>query len=231
VAVGPREIVTGHPSAALVQVFPRAPIVGADFEDGTAAGFNNVRGNVEVVSPGLGDTDYALAVTVDGSSKRSFVRARRPKREPTVSLAFDLAGNRVDLGDRQLDILTLYGPGRDFAKLTLEPKSPTSSQYRATLWAWDASAALDGSGDWRRVGRAQLPPAQSVRLGVEWRAASGPGARNGRVRLLRNGRVKGGLYDLDSDRQVINGLVLGLPYGSLGAAGGSFLVDEIELHR
>ncbi len=222
VAIGPREIVTGH--EGVVQVFPRAPIMAADFENGDTAGLDNVRGNVEVVSPGLADSDYTLAVTVDGTDTLSFVRSRQPKRDTTLSLSFELAMNRVDLGERAVDVVHLYSPSRSIVRMTLEAH-PVKDGYWAKLWAWEQD------GTWRELGQSWMPAAGSARMAIEWRAATGPGARNGRARLLRNDRVRAQALDLDTDRLFVNGLMLGLPAGSAGTVGGTFLIDGIELHR
>ena len=141
-----------------------------------------------------------------------------------MSLAFDLAANRVALRGKRVEILTLYGPSRDLVRLTLEP-DPARDQYWATLWAWE------NRGTWRKVGRARVPPMRSVRLGVGWRAATGLGARDGRARLLSDGRLRAQAGDLDSDRQVVNGLLLGLPKGARGTAGGEILLEGIAVHR
>ncbi len=224
IAIGPREIVIGHSYPGVVQVFPRRPMVADDFEAGEITGFSRHTGNLRVLSPGLAGSDHALAVRVDGTSKVSLVRARQPVREPTVSLAFDLAANRVALRGRRVEILNLYGPSRDLVRLTLEA-DPAFDQYWATLWAWE------NRGVWRKVGSARMPPLRNVRIGIEWRAATGPEVRDGRARLLSDGRLRAEAGDLDSDRQVVNGLLLGLPKGSQGTSRGEFLLDGIEVHR
>lgn len=225
VAIGPREIVVGHPDEGLVLVYPRAPIAAADFENGDTAGMSRAPGNVAVISPGLGDTEYALEVSVDGTTTRSMVRARQPFREPTVSLGFDLAINRVRLGETRVEVLNLYGPTRDLVRLTLEA-DPDRDQYFLTLRAWE-----EGGKGWREVGKARMPPLRGVRIEVEWRAATGPGHENGRAWLRTDGRLAVRADDLDTDLQLINGMLLGLPKGSEGTVAGAFLVDEIELHR
>ncbi len=225
VAIGPREVVIGHPSAGLVQVFPRAPIVAADFENGDTSGLSWATGNVEVVSPGLAETGFGLEVAVDGTTKRSMVRARHPHREPTVSLTFHLAANRVSLGGQRVELMNLYGPTRDLVRLSLE-EEPERDQYWLWLSAWE-----EGGANWREIGKTRLPPLRGVRIEVDWRASSGPGHDSGRVRLLVDGRLRLQTADLDTELQVVNGLLMGLPGGSWGTAGGAFLIDEIELHR
>ena len=224
IAVGPREVVTGHPDPGLVQIFPRRPLVAADFDAGDTAGLSWATGNVAVASPGLGGTEYCLAVSVDGTGQRSMVRARQPHRETRLSLRFNLALDRVKLGGKQVEIMNLYGPARDLVRLVLEP-DPAHDQYFVRLWAWE-------QGDtWRFVGKARMPPKRSVRMHIEWHAATGPDHDNGRVRLYTDGRLKASAGDLDTDLQFVNGLLLGLPKGSQGTVGGAFRIDEIELHR
>lgn len=225
VAIGSREIVVGYPDSGSVVVFPRAPLVAVDFEAGDTTGLSWTTGNVAVVSPGLRETDFALEVMVDGTARRSMVRARHPHRDPVVSLSFQLAANRVALGGQRVEIMNLYGPTRDLVRLTLE-EDPNVDQYWLRLWAWEEA----GKG-WREAGKARLPPLRGVRVEIDWRAATGPGHDNGRVRLLVGGKLKVHVEALDTDLQFVNGLLLGLPEGSRGTAGGTFLMDEIVLHR
>ena len=224
IAVGPGEVVIGHGYPGVVQIYTRRALVADDFEAGEISGFSRFAGNLEVVSPGLDDTGHAVAVRVDGTRKATVLRARQPEREPIVSLGFDLAVNQVDLADSQVEIMNFYGPTRNLVRLILEA-DPVRDQYWITLWAWDEARG------WREAGRARMPPRRGVRLDLEWRAAKGPGTRDGLVRLSIDGRTGPRARDLDTDRQFVKGMLLGLPKGSLGAVGGEFLLDEIVLHR
>ena len=192
------------------------------FDSGDPSAWSRARGSVQVVQPGLNGTQYALAVSVDGTDRRSFVLTRRPRRETRLGVSFYLNANQVDLGDAEVEILQLRGSGKRHVKLTLE-------QVGARHWI--NLLARGNSGDFAPVGRTRIKSRRAVRLELQWGQASGPGAADGFVRLLRGRRVRAESLDLDNDRLVVQALRAGLPAGSLGALGGTFLIDEFVVTR
>ena len=220
VALGPRELVVSGGNEVLI--FPRAPIVADGFESGSFAQWTNARGNVEIVSPGLGGSDSALAVEVG----RGFavLASNRPRREPSVSLSFTLLPNAVNLGGKKVEILRLYA-NKPALKLSLE-EGVSDPGYRAILEV----QLRDGS--WQRVGKGQFRPDREAVIGIEYNAATAGGARDGFTRFEINGHLVRQASNLDLERALIRRAVLGLPQGSpLNLSSGSFLVDNFEMHR
>ncbi len=205
---------------AVYRLLGRA-LFASGFDGGDATDWSRTRGAVRVVTPGLAGSSHALEVTVDGSRARSFVESRRPDREPTLLVRFDLKVQRVDLGGGEVEILRL-GAARRHLRLLLGRQG---GRYRVRLLARDG-------GGFREVGSTRVPANRRVRLAVEWSRATGPAAEDGQARLLKAGRVRAEVTDLAGAGQAIQWVRLGLPAGSRGAAagtGGAFLVDGFEI--
>lgn len=64
-----------------------------------------------------------------------------------------------------------------------------------------------------------------------WERATGPGHDNGIVRLLKKSRVAAEATDMNTDQLKISDVRLGLPSGSKGTGGGSYLVDLYDSNR
>ena len=220
VALGPRELVAG--GSGKVLIYPRRPILEDGFESGTFTKWTNAWGYVEVVSPGLGGSDSALAVEV--GSGRAVLASNRPRREPSVSLSFSLFPNAVNLGGRRVEIFRLFA-NKPALRLSLE-EGVTDPDYRAVLEV----RLRDGS--WQQVGRARFRPDREAVIGIEYSAATAAGAGDGATRFEVNGHLIREARRLDLDRALIGRAVVGLPQGSpLQASSGSFLIDDFVMHR
>jgi hypothetical protein len=224
-ALGPREVVPGFGDrfghTARVVVEHRLPILADDFESADLSAWNQKKRKVAVVRPGLGGSEHALEVTLDGKAKKSFVRSKHPELERTFSLSFLFLANNVDLGGETVEILRLSG-GRKNVELTLEQKG---SKYLVSLWAGHDTGALEF------IGRTKVPRRRAVKLGIEWQRATGPGHDNGIVRLFKKSRVAAEATQMDTDQLRISEVLLGLPSGSKGTGGGSYLVDLYDSNR
>ncbi len=221
-ALGSRELVVGGKRATEVHVFPRRPILADGFENGTLAAWVGRRGAVEVVSPGLGGSDSALAVRLGGGP--SFVASGRPRREPSLTMSFTLHPNGVKLARQRVEILRLFA-GKPTLRLSLE-ESDTEPIYRAVL------EVRRRNGEWQQLDpRARILPGRENRIVIEYRAATDDSTANGAIRLEANGYLARQAVKLDVGRAVIGRVVLGLPVGSPAAASGSLLIDDFELHR
>jgi hypothetical protein len=199
----------------------RPPLLADDFEGTDLSLWHQNKRKVAVVEPGLGGSEHALEVTLDGKKKKSFVRSKHPVDERNFSLSFLFLANNVDLAGRTVEILRFSG-GRKNVELTLEEEG---GEYFVGLWAGHNKGALE------QIGRTKVPARKAVKLGIEWERATGPGHNNGIVRLLKKNRVAAEATDMDTDRLTINDVRLGLPSGCKGAGGGSFLVDLYDSNR
>ncbi len=196
----------------------RLVFLASGFESGDTSEWSRAKGSVTVVEPGLSGTGHALAVTADG--RRSFVESKRPGREDSLVLAFELDPRQLDLGAEVVEILRLGG-GQAPATLTMER---SRSRFRVRLWARDANGV-------RRVGSTRIRADRPVVLQVEWSSASGSTFADGRAALRKNGRLRAVADDLANHGETIQKVRLGLPRGTGGVVSGSFLVDEILITR
>lgn len=194
------------------------------FESGDTSGWKSRRPTqLRVIRPGLANTAHALAVSLEGAGRPSFLRATRPRRETGLTVDFRLAANRVDLAGGEVEVLALVGAGGDrHVRLTLEP---AGNRYRLSLYVLEAGGGLT------RVGGTRIARKSATRFGLEWTRASAPGAADGTVRLLRKRKVRARASDLANGDRVVEELVVGLPDGVEVSGSGSFLLDEFVLSR
>ena len=189
--------------------------LGADFEDGFA-GWSGRRGNVAVTAPGLRGSAGALEVGLDGRPTISTVRSTQPRGETTFRLGFDFNANRADPGGETVEILRLVDKV-PHVKLALEP---------GELGRRLALLVRTGPGNFRRVGALGIPKLGVVRVTLDWMHASAPGVADGQAALTIGDRRSVRATDLDNRGRIVKTVVLGLPAGSDGAAGGSLLFDN-----
>ncbi|MCP4202770.1 MAG: hypothetical protein GY769_12660 [bacterium] len=235
--LGPRELVVACPHGespedfGTVRIYPRAPLFSHGFEEPSLSGWTKIKRKVRLTVPGLGGSDQALAVDVDGSERKSFVRTRSLDREPSVALEFSLLPNRVGLAGQTVDLVHFSGHGRRQVRLTMRE---VDDKYRLDLWARQPGIRLGGPGGlggFVKVGGTRIATDTSTRLGIEWQRASGPFVADGVARLTKKGRVVAERQDLATDRDSISVLTLGLPAGSRGTKGGTIVFDAVSVHR
>ncbi len=204
---------------------------GDRFESGRTRNWSRRRGRgrLRVVQPGLAGSGHALQVRIDGTARPRFLRSDEPDGLTSFRAAFVLSVNGVELGGPgggAVEILSLNGAdGKAHVWLTL---LQDGGRYFVLLFARDApeSEAEAPGGTWRSVGRVRVPARREVALELDWLQASRPEVADGTVRLLRNGRVRLVAGDLRNGELTVDSVALGLPAGSAGAVGGSFLIDE-----
>ncbi|MCP4204535.1 MAG: PQQ-dependent sugar dehydrogenase [bacterium] len=189
-------------------------LFASDFESGDTRGWSQSRGNVVVIGKGLKRSGAALEI--NAGSVKSFVRSKHPSAEKTFRVGFDLNVNKVNLSDDTAEIFRLAsGTQRGHIRLVLEQDG---NRY------WLHLLARNNSGAFFSLGRTGVPRSRTVRIELDWMAASGPGAGDGQVTLSKNGKPRISAANLDNDRRKIGSATLGLPAGSGGA--GTYLVDN-----
>ena len=87
-----------------------------------------------------------------------------------------------------------------------------------------STCGRENTGRFAHVGRTVLPRSRTVRIEIDWMAASAPGADDGQAKLSKNNKLRISATDLDNDGHKIGSVTLGFPAGSSGA--GTFLVDN-----
>ena len=189
--------------------------LAADFESGFT-GWSGRRGNVAVTGPGLRGSTGALEVGLDGRPTISTLRSTQPRGETTFRLSFDFNANGADPGGEAVEILRLVDRV-PHVKLALEPGA---LGRRLTL------LVRTGPGSFRRVGALGIPKLGVVRVTLDWMHASAPGVADGQAALTIGDKQSLRAADLDNRGRLVKTVVLGLPSGSDGAAGGSLLFDN-----
>ncbi len=182
--------------------------------------------------PGLGGTNKSLRVAPDGGADKAYVQADQPTAEAVFSTDFRIDPQTVTLDNNKLmDIIRVFGDPQHHIRVHLQWKV-VPANYKIWLWVRENSDVLPAN-KYRFVGKATVLPNTDNPMGIEWAAASGPGAGDGIARLLKNNNVKGERLNLDNDERVVNRFRAGLPNGSVGtgATGDEFLLDEFVLTR
>ena len=192
------------------------PLFASDFESGETEDWSAAAGGLEVVSPGLAKSEGALEVPVDGSATRRFLRSEEPGGEAIFAASFRLSANRVDLDGGEVEFLRLEGASVPVA-LGLQQEG---RKYFVRLYVTEAT------GGRRFVGRVKVPRKKAVLIGVEYLAARGVNAADGEVSLLKKGKFRVREGGLRNGGLRVGSVTIGLPDGSLGAAGGAFLIDD-----
>ncbi len=193
-------------------------LFATDFESGGTKGWSRERGGLAVVESGRSRLGRALEVPVGGAARR-FLASDHPTKETTLRIDWTLHPNGVDPGAAEIEILRLAGrkSGRGHTRLALFREG---GRYRLAV------DARDGGGGFRRLGSTRLSASRATRLALEWLQESAPGRGDGEVVLRKNGKIAVRASDLASGGRTVGSVKLGLPGGSAGATGGSFLVGD-----
>ncbi len=200
----------------------RAALFESNFESGDLAGWSKTKGTVRAVQPGLRDSSFSMEVVADGG--RAFV-AQDVFPAGSVIVSFDLDLQRLDPG---LDPRKA-GNGMGLEILYLEFSEVSLALTRAGEGRRVHLFVRDRPG-YRKIGSTRVPADGPVRLSVEWSAAGGRRTRDGRVALLKNGRLRAIATDLDNFPLPTSVVRLGLMRGRKQASG-SLLIDNVEITR
>ncbi len=192
------------------------PLFATDFESGDTGDWSERSGGLRVVGPGLGGSDNALEVPVDGTTARRFLRSNEPSGESIYQASFLINPQNVDLGNGEVEILRIEGSS-DPVVLTLQQQR---RKYFVALYVSEAGEDL------RFVGRTKVPRRRAKRIGVDYLAARGRSAADGEVSLIKGTRTRARARGLRNGGQPVTSVVIGLPSGSAGAEGGAFLIDD-----
>ncbi len=192
------------------------PLFAADFESGATDDWSGRSGGLRVIQPGLGKSDNALEVPVDGGATRRFLRSDEPRGEAIFQASFLLDPNRVDLGRGEVEILRLEG-STDPAFLTLQQQG---RKYFVRLFVAEAD------GEPRLAGRTRVPRRRAKRIGIEFLAARQGNSADGEVSLLKQNRVRVRAGGLRNGGLRVEAVAIGLPAGAAGAVDGAFLIDD-----
>lgn len=191
-------------------------LFASDFESGDLLDWTRSRGDIAAANTGLRRSEHALEVPA-GRGK-AFVSSKHPSAETSFKLSFDLNVNRINLANGSAEILRLAGSRRrGHVRLHLEQED--NRYFLAVL-------TLGEGGGFVPVGRTVVPRGRTVRIELDWLAASASGATDGQLALSKNGKPRVAATNLDNHASKVGTVTLGFPSGSNGA--GSYLVDNYE---
>lgn len=186
----------------------------ADFETGHPRRWSRRRGAVAVIPRGLRRSDYALEIGLRG--RRAFVRSKHPSAETTFRLGLDLRLDEVKLEGGSAEILRLADRRKvGHLKLTLER---IDGDYRLNL------LVRPNEGRFTWIGRTSIPRSRTVRIELDWMAATGPDVLDGQVSLSKNGRLRVFAANLDTHGKNVDSVTVGLRSAISGS--GSILIDN-----
>ncbi len=200
------------PVAGLAMIFAAA----------TAFAANDLTVNPDAAIVGV----YGLEVLVDGSTNSAYVADSSPADEKVYRLEFRIRHNSLamDTGTGHLILLGRRGePSLNNIRIFIkELGSPPS--YKIT-----ARVKKDGAGT-ANCGKFTMGSLGS-RVGLEWAAASAPGANDGFCRLLKNGGVQFENLSIDNDTLEVDNVRFGVPQGVSANTTGSYYLDEFSSFR
>lgn len=191
-------------------------VLGDDFESGNLDAWDRTRGDVEVVGPGLLGSDFALGVPLAGGRRPAYVAHGAGEAEAGIDVDLQLDLSDARLAAAEIEILQLLWHGRVHTRLTLRQ----AGRPRLALYTLTEGGVLE------RVAETPLRRGATERVGLQWRRSTA-GMVDGRVRLLRGGRDRGGVDDLANDDLGVGQVRLGrLAWVASPGAGGDLRIDD-----
>lgn len=206
-------------TAPLVADFRLSGVVfEEDFEGNDLGNWSTIRSGFELVEPGLGGSRQALAVPLSGTSALKYLAHKASASGTGIDVEFLINMSSAQLGDAEIPLLEFMGQGQRHVRVTVRQ---TGQNYRLTLYA------MANDNAYREIASTPLRAGGTERIAIVWRAATGPDAADGRVRLIKNGGPRGTVNDLANDLRTVGEVRIGVPGGSVGAEpGDTFLIDD-----
>ena len=205
---------------------------------GLAAAFAAVAGapgdnRVEVIAnPTPSGSAFVLRATADGTTDPGFLISKEAAGEHLMRWRFrvllDTAGAfgppwSMAPGER-FSLLDGWEQGTNRVNLFADLRRAPTGRYTLVV-----RAKTDGGGNSLLVQGLKENSYQI--LTIEWAAAGGPGANDGRVRLTRKGVVPKENSGLDNDEHYIDATRFGLVRGVDASTTGSFYLDDFSSFR
>jgi hypothetical protein len=171
------------------------------------------------------DGTYGMYTTQDGSTNRVYVQDNSPTDEKTYNASFEFSLNTIDMTcpGRQTIFLARSDVPESTIRIVL-------ARFYDCRWAVRLGVRKD-NGDFTFVGGDILPNTSFHKIGLEWAAASAPGANDGWARLLRNDNVKKEKFNIDNDTTEVDYARLGLTSGLDATSTGTLYYDSFVSTR
>ena len=207
--------------AALVTLAPAVPA--------------NAQNSLAVTGAAAIDGSYGLAVTMDGSTNKVFVRDESPNDEHVYRATFKIDMNNLTMTDGDWHFVATfraepggpdnYASARNLMRVLVRYREGQANPYKIRF------VARNDNRTWNQPGGHSLPPAGSSTIMVEWQASSGPGNNDGFARFYRNGVLRATASNLDNDTWAgIGSATLGIDQVDAGTSG-TMYYDSFESYR
>lgn len=190
------------------------------FSAGSAMADNSLDVNANAAILG----DFGLEVLIDGSANQTFVADTTPAAETVYRVQFRANPNNITMDNGTGHAIFFGrqgGGGGNVLRLTMQR---LNDEYKVVC-----RIQRDGGGTYF-CGKFTFAPV-NTRIGVEWVAASAPGADDGIVRLRKGDTVQFERTDFDTDTWVIDTARFGLPKDADATTSGSFYLDDFASFR
>jgi len=146
---------------------------------------------------------FGMRASFDGGTGNAFVQDNSPACEGVYYAQFKVRNDNLVLADGQSHQIFRARMGGSTLVFRFNLTNPVGPENRSTV---QLIAAVDGGALTTRIGAF----AQSQhRFTIEWKAATGPGANDGYIRLYKGATFIGEFANLDNDTLCIDDVELG----------------------
>lgn len=191
--------------------------------------------SLNVTGPAALEGSFGLAVTMDGSTNKVFVRDSSPNDEHVYRATFLIDMNSLAMTDGDWHFIATFraepgGPdnnpsARNLMRILVRYRQGQTNPYKIRF------VARNDNKTWNQPGGHSLPPSGVSTITVEWQAASGPGANDGFARFYRNGVLRAEATGLDNDEWAgIGSATLGIDQVDAGTVG-TMYYDSFQSFR
>ncbi len=190
---------------------------------GTAAA-----GNTLSVTTGAALTGtYGLAVSHDGSSANAaYVESDHPTNETTMNIEFQMKPNGLSFAAvKDLDMILLArgdAAGENQIKVFVRQGA---TALKLVVLVQDASPAHRSDG-FTKLTAANINPAKTSNIRLEWKAESSAGAHDGYMRLYKQGSLIDEYTAVQDFGANIDKVYLGIPANVQANASGGYYFDN-----
>lgn len=190
---------------------------------------------LDVTAPAALEGSYGLAVTIDGSTNKAFVRDSSPVDEHVYRATFLIDMNNLTMTDLDWHFVATFraevgGPDayptpRNLMRILVRYRAGQANPFKIRF------VARNDNMTWNQPGGHSLETSGVSVITVEWQAASGPGANDGFARFYRNGILRAEATGMDNDEWAgIGSATLGVDQIDAGTSG-TMYYDGFESYR
>ncbi len=171
--------------------------------------------------------NYGLAVNHDGSSTNAaYVMSDHPTDETTMNIEFQMKPNGLTFAaTKDLDMILLArGAGAGENQIKVFVRQGVTA-LKLIVLVKDASPAHRSDG-FTKIQAANINPAKTSNIRLEWKAESSAGAHDGYMRLYKQGTLIGEYTAIQDFGANIDQVYLGMPANVQADATGGYYFDN-----